>query len=103
MKRLQLIVSVAGLAALSAQAEALAQQSPPNEPAHKIYVMSGCLERGSAATPVLKLADASPIGQAPPRDPSNTDAEVAAGTSSFDLLPVSSVSEQGINRDTLES
>ena len=109
---MSLIVSVTGLAALSAQDDplvksevvaSLAQQSPPNEPAHKVYVMSGCLERGSATTSVFKLGDATPVGQAPPTDPSNTDAEVAAGTRSYDLLPVSSVSEQGTNRDTLES
>ena len=84
-------------------AASLAQQSPPNEPAHKVYVMTGCLERGSASTLVFKLADATAVGQAPPGDPSNTDAEAVAGTRSYDLLPVSSVSEQGINRETLES
>jgi hypothetical protein len=84
-------------------AASLAQQSPPNEPAHKVYVMTGCLERGSASTLVFKLADATAVGQAPPGDPSNTDAEAVAGTRSYDLLPVSSVSEQGINRETLDS
>jgi hypothetical protein len=84
-------------------AAALAQQSPPNEPAHKVYVMTGCLERGSASTSTFKLADATAVGQAPPGDPSSTDAESAAGTRSYDLLPVSSVSEQGISSETLES
>jgi hypothetical protein len=86
-------------------AASLAQQlpSPPNEPAHKVYVITGCLARGSTSTSAFTLADATAVGQAPPGDPSNTDAEAAAGTRSYDLQPVSSVGEQGINRETLES
>ena len=81
----------------------LAQRSPspPNEPAHKVYVLTGCLERGSASTSVFQLADSTPVGQAPPADPSNADA--ADEARSYGLLPVSTVSEQGINRETLES
>ena len=84
-------------------AASLAQQSPSpaNEPAHKVYVMSGCLEGGSSAMSLFKLADATSVGQMPPADPSNT--EVAGGTRSYEVLPVSSVSEQGINRETLAS
>jgi len=84
-------------------AASLAQQGPPpNEPAHKVYVMSGCLERGSAANSAFTLADATAVGEAPLPDPSNKDAEAGAGTRSYEVLPVSSVSEQGINRETLE-
>ena len=92
-----------GVVVMLQVAASLAQQLPPNEPAHKVYVMSGCLERGSAATSMFTLADATAVGQMPPTDPSNTDADVAAGVRSYNLLPVSSVSEQGINRETLES
>jgi len=92
-----------GVVVMLQVAASLAQQLPPNEPAHKVYVMSGCLERGSAATSLFKLADATAVGQMPPTDPSNTDADVSAGARSYNLLPVSSVSEQGINRETLES
>ena len=97
------IVFVTGVVLILQVAASLAQQSPSpaNEPAHKVYVMSGCLEGGSAATSVFKLADATSVGQMPPTDPSNT--EVADGTRSYEVLPVSSVSEQGINRETLES
>ena len=95
------IVLATGVVVMLQVAASLAQQLPPNEPAHKVYVMSGCLERGSAATSVFKLADATSVGQMPPTDPSNT--EVADGTRSYEVLPVSSVSEQGINRETLES
>jgi len=64
--------------------------------------MSGCLERGSAANSAFTLADATAVGEAPLPDPSNKDAEAGAGTRSYEVLPVSSVSEQGINRETLE-
>ena len=99
------IAFVTGVVLILQVAASLAQQSPspPNEPAHKVYVMTGCLERGSAQTSVFQLADSTPIGQAPPADPSTTDAGAVAGNRSYDLLPVSSVSEQGINRETLES
>ena len=68
------IVFVTGVVLILQVAASLAQQSPSpaNEPAHKVYVMTGCLERGSAATSVFKLADATSVGQAPPTDPSNT-------------------------------
>jgi hypothetical protein len=99
------IVFVTGVASILQVAASLAQQSqsPPNEPAHKVYVMTGCLERGSAQTSVFQLADSTPIGQAPPTDPSPTDAGAVTGSRSYDLLAVTSVSEQGINAETLES
>ena len=76
------IVLVIGVVFTFQVAASLAQQSPSpaNEPAHKVYVMSGCLEGGFAATSVFKLADATSVGQMPPTDPSNT--EVADGTRS---------------------
>jgi len=97
------IVLVTGVVLILQVAASLAQQSPspPNEPAHKVYVMTGCLERGSAQTSVFQLVDASSVGPMPPTDRSNT--EVTDGTRSYEVLPVSSVSEQGINRETLES
>ena len=97
------IIFATGVALILQVAASLAQQPPPNEPAHKVYVMSGCLERVSAPTSVFKLVDATSIGQAPPTVPSNRAAEVGAETRSYDLLPVSSVSEQGVNRETLDS
>lgn len=97
------IVFTASVVVILQVAASLAQQSPPSEPAHKVYVMTGCLQRGSASTSVFTLADATAVGQAPPEASSDTDGRVVAGTRSYDLLPVSSVSEQGINRETLES
>jgi len=97
------MVFVTGVVLVLQVAASLAQQSPssPNEPAHKVYSMTGCLEGGSAAKSVFKLADATSVGQMPPTDPSNTEA--GDGARSYEVLPVASVSEQGINRETLES
>ena len=70
------IVLVIGVVFTFQVAASLAQQSPSpaNQQAHsKVYVMSGCLEGGSAATSVFKLADATSVGQMPPTDPSNTE------------------------------
>ena len=70
------MVFVTGVVSVLQVAASLAQQSPssPNEPAHKVYSMTGCLEGGSAAKSVFKLADATSVGQMPPTDPSNTEA-----------------------------
>jgi hypothetical protein len=84
-------------------AASLAQQSQPIEPAHNVYVLSGCLEGSSAPTSLFKLVDAMPIGQAPPSDPPKAEAGVVAATRAYDLLPVTSVSEQGVTRETLAS
>ena len=65
--------------------------------------MSGCLGQGSAATSVFKLADATVAGPAPQADLSKNDADTGAGPRPYDIVPVTSVSEQGINRETLES
>ena len=97
------IVFATGVVVILQIAASVAQQSPPDDPAHKVYVMTGCLERNSASTSLFTLADSTPTGQAPPAPPLKTNAGGAAGTGSYDLVPVSSVSEQGINRETLES
>jgi hypothetical protein len=76
--------------------------SPTNEPAHKIYVMTGCLEAGSESTAAFKLTSAKNVGQAPP--PSNAGPNVTSRTDAvYELQPVSSVSEQGITRERLQS
>ncbi len=96
------ISSVTGVGLIFQIAAVSAQQPAPAEPAHQVYVISGCLEHGSAATSVFKLVDATAVGQMPP-NASKTDGGAAAGDGSYEVLPVSSVSEQGISRETLES
>jgi hypothetical protein len=80
------------------------QQPPPpaNEPAHKIYVVNGCLEGGRESTSAFKLTGAKNVGQAPP---SSSAASTAASKPDtvYELQAVSSVGEQGINREQLQS
>jgi hypothetical protein len=86
-----------------AVAAPFAQQAPSasNEPAHKIFVMHGCLEPGSSPTDAFKLTGAVSIGQTPPLDRASGGG--AAGVlTTYELLPISSISEQGIDRETLQ-
>jgi hypothetical protein len=84
------------IAALTAQ-----QQPPPTtEPAHKVYVLTGCLEADTATTS-FRLTGASAVGQAPP--PARTSSASSAETTGVYLLqPVSSIGEQGISRERLQ-
>jgi hypothetical protein len=102
--RMKQIVLATGIVLAYAVAAPFAQQAPAasNEPAHKVFVMSGCLERGSSSTDAFKLTGAVSIGQAPPADRSGGGAAARAPTT-YELLPISSISEQGVNRETLES
>ena len=83
------------MAALTAQQ----QPAPTTEPAHKVYVLTGCLEAGTA-TSSFRLAGGTAVGQAPPaRTPSASSAET---TGVYLLEPVSSIGEQGISRERLQ-
>jgi hypothetical protein len=82
-----------------------AQQTPPaNAPAHKVFVLTGCLEGGSGPTSAFKLTGTTAVGQVPsaPTDSSPTTA-AAIKKDVYELQPTSSVSEQGINREGLQS
>ncbi len=85
----------------------LAQQPPASttEPAHKVFVLTGCLEGGPAPTSVFKLAGATAVGQAPQATRGATSsARASSGTSdSYELLPIAGVGEQGIKREELQS
>jgi hypothetical protein len=76
--------------------------APKAEPAHNVFVLTGCLEAGTDPTATFKLTDASAIGQAPPGG-----AAGAVGTSgqkpSYELRPVSGVSEQGMDAKALKA
>ena len=77
-----------------------AQQKPApvNEPAHKVYVLTGCLEGGPSGA-VFKLTRAASVGQTPP-------APVPASTTprdSYELLPIANFGQQGIDREGLQS
>jgi hypothetical protein len=88
----------------------LAQQQPANgpktEPAHNVFVLTGCIAAGPAAKPAaaFTVTDASFIGQRP----AVTSAEAGtAGTSgqkaSYELRPVTGVGGQGLDADELKA
>jgi hypothetical protein len=73
-------------------------QVPTNEPAHKVFVLTGCLERGDTPT-AFRLTRASAVGQPPPRP--TTSAGVPKPEDVYELQATSSVSEQGLSSEKL--
>ena len=72
-------------------------QEQKNEPAHKIYVLTGCLTGGTAPTAPYKLTAAVAVGQAP------AEAKPGAGIKDeYELLPTTGLTEQGIAREELQ-
>ena len=70
-------------------------QEQKNEPAHKIYVLTGCLTGGTA--PPYKLTAAVAVGQAP------AEGKPGAGIKDeYELLPTTGLTEQGIAREELQ-
>jgi hypothetical protein len=71
--------------------------APPHqvEPAHKVYVVTGCLERGAAPS-AFRLTRASAVGQVAP--PASPDGE---GGNAYDLQATSAVAEQGFSNEKL--
>ena len=78
--------------------------TPTAEPAHNVSVMSGCLTAGSEATPTFKLTDAVSIDQPTPGRAAETGAVATSGEKeSYELRPVSGLSEQGLDADALKA
>ena len=77
--------------------------APTAEPAHKVFLMTGCLEVGAGAIPTFKLTDASPIGRAP----ASAGEPGAVGTSgtkaSYVLQAESGMHAQGIDAEALKA
>jgi hypothetical protein len=73
------------------------------QPAHNVFVLSGCLTTGVDPAATFKLTDASAIGRAP----GGAAEPGAVGTSgqkaSYELRPVSGVNAQGLNAEALKS
>jgi hypothetical protein len=80
-----------------------AQQQPSttNEPAHKVYVAIGCLEGGAESNSAFKLTGAKNVGQSPTSTPGSAAASQTDIV--YELQPVSSVGEEGISRERLQS
>lgn len=94
--------ATAVLLAFSVTAQAQQTATTTNEPAHKIFVLTGCLE-GDAAVQVFKLTGSTAVGQAPPAAAGTAPRNAGSNTNDYLLQPVSSIGEQGVNREQLQS
>jgi hypothetical protein len=83
--------------------------TPKAEPAHNVYVLTGCLAAGVDTAATFKLTDASSIGQAAPggkaeAGPVGTSGQATPGQKmSYELRPVSGVSAQGLDAEELKA
>ena len=73
------------------------------EPAHKVFVLKGCLE-SSEAPVIFRLTRASVVGQSP-APPSTRSAGSASSPSQdvYELQPVVNFPEPGLKREELQS
>jgi hypothetical protein len=78
------------------------QPAPTTEPAHRVYVLTGCLEAGTA-TSAFRLTGGSAVGQAPPASTSPASTSSGATPGVYLLQPVSGVGAQGISREQLQA
>jgi hypothetical protein len=83
---------------------AAAQRTPDSktEPAHNVFVLTGCLEKGDAPSS-FRLTRASAVGQAPPRSNATPPTTETKGEDAYELQATSSVSEQGLSREQLQT
>ena len=101
-----LILGSVAAAALCAAPIAQEQRAPApkSEPAHNVYVLTGCLMSDAVATPTFKLTDATSIGQPTPGRAGIAGAVATSGQkATYELRPVSGVSAQGLDADALKA
>lgn len=83
------------------------QQTAPAasaEPAHKVYLLTGCLEITTDPRPGFKLTDASAIGQAPPSRAAEAGAVGTSGLKgSYELQAVSGLTMHGMKAEELKA
>src|SRR5688572_7572230 len=92
-----LALIVSGVIAASAAAQQA--QTPASEPAHKVFVLTGCLTGGTAETAAFKLTGAVPVGQAVPKAGATASPD---GKDVYELLPTVGLTEQGIAKAELQ-
>jgi hypothetical protein len=95
--------SAVALAWCVAAASAQQQPAPTPVPAHKVFVLTGCLT-AAGDTEGFKLTDASAIGQDRPK---GAAAASAVGTSgqkdTYELRPVTGVNAEGMDAEALKA
>ena len=95
--------SVVALACCVASPFAQQQPAPKAEPAHNVFVVTGCLMAGANATTTFKLTDATPIGQARAAAAEPGAVGTSGEKASYELRPVSGVGAQGLDADALKA
>src|SRR5262245_41741747 len=74
------------------------------EPAHKVYLLTGCLEATTDPRPGFKLIDASAIGQQPPAGSAEAGAVGTSGVkNSYDLRAAVGLTEHGMKAEELKA
>lgn len=78
-----------------------AQQAPKSsaQPAHKVFVLAGCLSANPGASETFKLTGAVPVGPPPPERP----APSAEPKDVYVLLPTKGLAEQGVARAEMQT
>ena len=74
-------------------------QARPDQPAHKVFVLTGCLAVNPGASDTFKLTGALLVGQPPPERP----APSSEPKDVYVLLPTTGVAEQGVAREELQT
>jgi hypothetical protein len=78
--------------------------TPEAAPAHKVFVLTGCLEAGGGATAAFKLTDASPIGQSIPAPAAGAGGVGTSGQkAAYELQPVSGLDAKGMDAAALRA
>jgi hypothetical protein len=88
-----------GAVAATSQAQQAPAPAPAAEPAHKVFVLTGCLTGSAAPTTPFRLTGAMPVGQAPQQ----ASAAGEGAKDVYELLPVTGLTEQGLDREELQS
>lgn len=101
MKQTVLAMSVAMACGVSSAAAQQAADSK-NEPAHNVFVLTGCLERGDAPSS-FRLTRASSTDQLPPRSNATLPAKDGKDEDAYELKAKSSVSEEGLSEEQLQT
>ena len=98
--RLSIVIAAAACVLRAGGLEAQPEAAPEGRRAHDVYVLSGCLEAGPEATEEFVLTDATANGPAPPSAEA-ASGETGAPQTTYQLRPVSGITESGVEADEL--
>jgi hypothetical protein len=99
MKPIVFVLAVALCGSTVAPSVAQQSQARPEQPAHKVFVLAGCLSANPDASDTFKLTGAVPVGPPPPARP----APSAEPKDVYVLLPTKGLAEQGVARAEMQT